>query len=82
MWHGLLARADDLEAALELLNESADAELEAELDRDAAALEKDFARERTALLFSGEHDERSASAAASRPRSSTSRRASRRGSRA
>ncbi|HET9757607.1 MAG TPA: peptide chain release factor 2 [Candidatus Limnocylindrales bacterium] len=60
MWHGLLARADDLEAALELLNESADAELEAELDRDAATLEKDFARERTALLFSGEHDERAA----------------------
>ncbi len=60
MWQGLLARADDLEAALELLDESADAELEAELDRDAAALEKDFARERTALLFSGEHDERSA----------------------
>jgi peptide chain release factor 2 len=60
MWHGLLARADDLEAALELLNESADAELEAELERDAAGLEKDFARERTALLFSGEHDERSA----------------------
>jgi peptide chain release factor 2 len=60
MWRGLLTRADDLEAALELLNESADAELEAELDQDAAALGKDFARERTALLFSGEHDERSA----------------------
>ena len=60
MWRGLLTRADDLEAALELLNESADAELEAELERDAAALEKDFARDRTALLFSGEHDERSA----------------------
>jgi peptide chain release factor 2 len=60
MWRGLLARADDLEAALDLLDESADAELEAELDHDAAGLEKDFARERTALLFSGEHDERSA----------------------
>jgi len=60
MWRGLLTRADDLEAALELLDESADAELEAELEQDAAALEKDFARERTALLFSGEHDERSA----------------------
>jgi len=60
MLRGLLTRADDLEAALELLYESADAELEAELERDAAALEKDFARERTALLFSGEHDERSA----------------------
>ena len=32
----------------------------AELDREAAALETDFARERTALLFSGEYDERSA----------------------
>ena len=46
--------------ALELLADSPDAELEAELDRNAAALEKDFGRERTALLFSGEHDERSA----------------------
>ena len=60
MWRGLLSRADDLEAALDLLDESADAELEADLERDTAALEKDFARERTALLFSGEHDERSA----------------------
>jgi peptide chain release factor 2 len=60
MWGGLSTRAADLEAALELLDESADAELEAELERDAAALEKEFARERTALLFSGEHDERSA----------------------
>jgi len=32
----------------------------AEVDRDAASLETDFGRERTALLFSGEHDERSA----------------------
>ena len=38
----------------------ADPGLQAELDRDAAALETDFARERTALLFSGEHDERAA----------------------
>jgi peptide chain release factor 2 len=37
-----------------------DAELEAELERDAAALEADFLIERTALLFSGEHDERAA----------------------
>ena len=43
-----------------MLADSPDAELEAELDRNAAALEKDFGRERTALLFSGEHDERSA----------------------
>ncbi len=55
-----MTRADDLEAALELLHDAADTELEAELEHDAAALEKDFGRERTALLFSGEHDERSA----------------------
>ena len=59
-WRDLLSRADDLEAALELLDEAPDADLEAEQERDAAALEKDFGRERTALLFSGEHDERSA----------------------
>ena len=39
---------------------TADAELEAELDRNATALETDFARERTALLFSGEYDDRAA----------------------
>ncbi len=43
-----------------MLDEAPDVELEAELERDAATLEKDFGRERTALLFSGEHDERSA----------------------
>jgi peptide chain release factor 2 len=37
-----------------------DAELAAELDRDADSLERDFLVERTALLFSGEHDERPA----------------------
>jgi peptide chain release factor 2 len=42
---------------VELLSESPDAELAAELERDAASLETDFRRERTALLFSGEHDE-------------------------
>jgi peptide chain release factor 2 len=47
---------DDLLATLELVEESGDAELTAELERTAAGLEKDFARERTALLFSGEYD--------------------------
>jgi peptide chain release factor 2 len=37
-----------------------DAELAAELDRDVDSLERDFLVERTALLFSGEHDERPA----------------------
>ena len=60
MWRGLEARAADLLATLELVEESADPELTAELDREAASLEEDFARERTALLFSGEHDHRGA----------------------
>ncbi len=45
---------------MELLDEAPDADLETELDHDAASLETEFGRERTALLFSGEHDERAA----------------------
>ena len=60
LWTGMLKRVDDLETTLELAQESGDAELEAELDRTLEALEKDFARERTQLLFSGEYDERPA----------------------
>ena len=60
MWRGLEARAADLLATLELVEESADPELTAELDREAASLNEDFERERTALLFSGEHDHRGA----------------------
>jgi peptide chain release factor 2 len=60
LWQGLLDRAGDLLAALELLDEAPDEELAAELDRDATALEADFLRERTALLFNGEYDERPA----------------------
>ncbi len=59
-WGDLGTRADDLLAAVELLSEAPDAELEAELDRDAASLETDYTRERTALLFSGEYDDRPA----------------------
>jgi hypothetical protein len=49
----LLSRAADLEAAVDLLAETPDADLEAELGRDSATLEAEFSRERTALLFSG-----------------------------
>jgi peptide chain release factor 2 len=59
-WNDLTTRADDLLAAVELLSEAPDAELEAELERDAAMLETDYVRERTALLFSGEYDDRPA----------------------
>jgi len=44
----------------ELLTEAEDRELAAELDRGGAALERDFERERTALLFGGEYDARAA----------------------
>ena len=60
LWNGLLARADDLETTVELAQEAGDAELEAEADRATGELERDFARERTQLLFSGEYDERPA----------------------
>ncbi len=60
MWGDLERRAGDLLAAVELLAEMPDADLEAELDRDATALETDFRRERTALVFSGEYDDRNA----------------------
>ena len=56
LWRGFEGRADDLLTTLELVEESGDAELTAELDREVAALEADFARERTSLLFSGEYD--------------------------
>jgi len=45
---------------VELVDESGDPELAAELERSAAILAVDFDRERTALLFSGEYDERPA----------------------
>ena len=56
LWRGFEARVDDLLATLELVEESGDPELTAELDRTAGELEGDFERERTALLFSGEYD--------------------------
>jgi len=59
-WGDLNTRSEDLLAAVDLLSESPDAELEAELERDAASLETDYSRERTALLFSGEYDDRPA----------------------
>ena len=60
LWRGLQRRAEDLETTLELVAESGDAELVAELDRTGSELAADFERERTALLFSGEYDDRPA----------------------
>ncbi|MFL5681069.1 MAG: peptide chain release factor 2 [Chloroflexota bacterium] len=60
LWRDLASRADNLLTTLELVEESGDEELTTELGREAAALESDFARERTQLLFSGEYDDRGA----------------------
>jgi peptide chain release factor 2 len=60
VWRQLEARATSLYELIDLLQESPDPELESELASDADALEIDFNRERTALLFSGEYDERGA----------------------
>ena len=60
IWIELNARADDLLAALELLTEGADEDLEAEVERNTAVLETDYSRERMALLFSGQYDDRPA----------------------
>ena len=59
-WRQLEARATSLYELIDLLQDSPDPELESELASDAGALEADFNRERTALLFSGEYDERAA----------------------
>jgi peptide chain release factor 2 len=45
---------------LELLSDGDDPELAADLDRETASLETAFSRERTALLFSGEYDQKGA----------------------
>ncbi len=56
-WQVLASRADELATLRELIDESGDTELARELERDGAALLRDFERERTQLLFSGEYDD-------------------------
>jgi len=56
----LLSRLEDLETGVELLRESDDPELSAELERSFADLERDVQRERTQLMFNGEYDQRPA----------------------
>jgi peptide chain release factor 2 len=60
LWNGLLARAADLETTVELATEAGDPELEGEAERETDALEAEFARQRTQLLFNGEYDDRPA----------------------
>jgi len=60
LWRDLTKRALDLVELLELLDGTEDAEMAAEIERDATVLEGEFERERTMLLFAGEYDERGA----------------------
>jgi len=56
LWGGLADRAAELETLSQLVEESGDEELAGERDDVGAVLERDFDRERTELLFSGEYD--------------------------
>jgi peptide chain release factor 2 len=60
LWRSLEKRADDLVELLALLQDTPDADTEADLEREADALGREFARERTLLLFSGEYDAKNA----------------------
>jgi len=56
-WNGLIARADDLGELAEMAAESGDADLEAEVEPEYAAIDADYERMRTSLLFSGDYDD-------------------------
>jgi peptide chain release factor 2 len=56
-WNGLISRTDDLAELAELAAESGDAELAAEVEPETAAIEAEYERMRTSLLFSGEYDD-------------------------
>jgi peptide chain release factor 2 len=56
LWRDLEARATSLDELLDLASEAGDAEMIAEILRDAEALLTTYDLERTALLFSGEYD--------------------------
>jgi peptide chain release factor 2 len=56
-WNGLISRADELAELAELAAESADADLEGELEAEFRGIEADYERMRTSLLFSGEYDD-------------------------
>ena len=59
-WQGILRRADDLLELAELAQESGDDEMTAGIDDEYTALNKDYERLRTSLMFSGEYDQNGA----------------------
>ncbi len=60
LWRSLDKRAGDLIELTELLAETPDAETEADVEREAETLRREFERERTLLLFSGDYDAKDA----------------------
>ncbi len=60
LWRGIEKRVDDVLELLTLLEDTPDAEIEAEIEREADDLRTFFGRERTLLLFSGEYDAKNA----------------------
>ena len=56
IWRTLVSRADDLLELANLSEESSDAEMTAGLDAEFTALQGDYDRLRTSLMFSGDYD--------------------------
>jgi peptide chain release factor 2 len=60
LWRDFEGRSDELLTLVELIEESSDPELEAELEQKATSLAADFRTARSQLLFSGPYDAGSA----------------------
>lgn len=56
-WNGLVSRSDDLAELSEMAVGSGDADLESGVESEYTAIDHDYQRLRTSLLFSGEHDD-------------------------
>ncbi len=59
-WEGIAIQLNDLHALAELLEEEPDEDMQAEMARSLATLEKEVEQLQFALMLSGEHDERNA----------------------
>jgi peptide chain release factor 2 len=56
-WNGLVSRADDLAELAELADGAGDADLDEGVEAEHAAINADYERMRTSLLFSGQYDD-------------------------
>jgi peptide chain release factor 2 len=60
LWRSLEKRSSDLVELIDLLAETPDPDTESEVEREADVLGREFERERTLLLFSGDYDAKDA----------------------